>query len=350
MTFGVVMAGGGGERFWPLSRRNFPKQLLNLTGGDIMLNEALSRMGLSKERLFVVTNVQQAQKVEELCAGKLLKENILKEPCARNTAACIGYAAVYIQKKYADGVMIVTPSDAYIHDTEEFQRVLKIAENAARRDAVVTVGIRPTYPATGYGYIRFAPEEGEVKRVMRFVEKPDRARAEEFLRQGEYLWNSGMFLFRISYLLELYQQHLPDLYQDLMKISEAIDTDREKEVLTEVYPRLMSVSFDYGIMEKAESVLVVEGDFGWSDLGSFEALSVVYPPDGEGNILLGDTTCLNVEDSIVISKKKLVAAIGIKDIIAVETDDALLLCAKDRAQDIKKMVELLRSRGREDVL
>ena len=349
--FGMIMAGGGGERFWPLSRRKKPKQLLDLTGRDVMLNEALHRLEgvCEKNRLFVVTNALQAESVKEVTA--LPAENVLTEPVGRNTAACIGYAALALKKKYGDGVMIVTPSDAYIRDEEEFARVLSLAAKTAEEEnAIVTVGISPTYPATGYGYIRFERGEGEVKKVLRFVEKPDLETAKEYLESKEYLWNSGMFVFKISFFLELFQKFLPKMYVGLQTIAEAIGTEREEDVLNNVYPTLESVSVDYAIMEKTKDILVVEGNFGWSDLGSFEALSAVKTPDERGNLFFGDVAAIDTENCVIHSEKKTVAAIGVKDLIVVETEDALLICPKDRAQDVKKMVELLRSRGREDLL
>lgn len=351
--YGVIMAGGGGERFWPLSRRECPKQFLNLTGREIMVNEALKRLTgpCEKEKLFVVTNALQAQKMKTLTREYLPEGNILVEPVGRNTAACIGYAAVSLLKKFGDGVMIVTPSDAYIRDEKEFQRVTFLAAKAAEEsDAVVTVGISPTFPSTGYGYLSYELSAEEVKRVLRFVEKPDLKTAEGYLKQGNYLWNSGMFFFRISHILGLYRKFLPELYEGLQKIGKAIGTSEEEKRVSEIYPTLQSISVDFGIMEKAEVIYVVPGDFGWSDLGSFEALSSVYAPDADGNILLGDTCLRDVNDCVILSKKKLVAAIGVQNLIVVETDDALLICAKDRAQEIKKTVEMLRARGREDLL
>ncbi len=347
------MAGGGGTRFWPLSRKKTPKQLLNLSGKEVMVNEAVDRLArvADKDDIFIVTNNSQAEKMLGVTAGRIRADHILTEPAARNTSACIGYAALEIVKKYGDGIMVVTPSDAYIKDDEEFARVLKVAVKAAEEgSALVTVGIKPTFPATGYGYIKFEKSEKAVKKALKFVEKPDLSTAEKYYNDGGYVWNSGMFIWKASVILERFKELLPEVYAELEKIAAAMGTEEEYTVLNEVYPAIKSVSVDYGIMEKAENILVVPGDFGWNDVGSWDMLKILHEADGKGNVTVGDTLCLESECNVVYSGGRLVALMGVNDMIVVETPDAVLVCPKDKAQDVKKIVDRLKAEGREGTL
>ena len=351
--YAVIMAGGGGTRFWPLSRSQTPKQLLNLSGKDVMVNETIARLSrvAQKEDIFIVTNAAQAEKMARVTAGRMAAENILKEPAARNTAACIGYAAMKIAKEHGDGVMIVTPSDAYIRDEAEYARILEIAASAAEReDVLVTVGITPTFPATGYGYIKFTQGGGAVKRVEQFVEKPDRVTAERYLADGNYVWNSGVFVWKASAILRRFEKLLPDIYADLQKIAAAFGRADEAQVLAEVYPRIRSVSVDYGIMEHAENILVVPGEFGWNDVGSWDMMNVLHAEDENGNIALGDVLLLESKNTTVYSGGRLVAVVGAEDLIVAETPDAVMVCPRSKAQDVKKLVDELKARGRKDVL
>ena len=218
--YGVIMAGGGGTRFWPLSRKKTPKQLLNLSGKELMINEAVDRLSLvtEKSNIFVVTNTSQAEQMLKATSGRIEPDHLLIEPAARNTAACIGYSAFEIIKKYGDGIMVITPSDAYIRNNEEFARVLRIAiDEAEQTDSLLTVGITPTYPATGYGYINFETSKNPIKNVLKFVEKPNRETAQTYLLDGSYVWNSGMFIWKASVILKYFKQFLPDIYINLEK-------------------------------------------------------------------------------------------------------------------------------------
>ena len=351
--FGVIMAGGGGERFWPLSRRATPKQLLNLSGKEVMVNEAVDRLSniIPRENILIVTNAQQATNMRAVTAERIHGEHVLSEPCARNTAACIGYAAMKIYRQYGDGVMVITPSDAYIRDNKTFTEILKRAVSAAEHsDSLVTVGITPTFPATGYGYICFEKSDNAVKKVLRFVEKPNLELAQEYLKSGDYVWNSGMFIWKVSVILDAFKQYIPDVYDQLVRIGDSLGTPEEQATLEEVYPKIRSVSIDYAIMEKSNNILVVPGEFGWSDVGSWDMLNAIYSEDENGNVIVGDCLSEDTSGCIVYSKKKLVSTVGLRDIIVVDTPDAILVCAKDRAQDVKKIVEKLRNQGREDLL
>lgn len=352
-TYGIILAGGGGERFWPLSRKETPKQLLNLSGREIMVNETIDRLSLvcNRENIYIVTSAQQAQSMESVTASRLEGNHILPEPTARNTAACIGYAAIRIQKQFGDGIMVITPSDAYIKDNERFAGVLGRAIEAAETTGhLVTVGITPTFPATGYGYICFKNSETSAKKVVRFVEKPDYKHAKRYYSSENYVWNSGMFIFKASAILQAYKKHVPDIYKLLVRIGKDLDTPNEKQTLEELYPQIRSISIDYAVMEKSKKILVVPGEFGWSDVGSWDMLSAIYNKDENGNIIVSDYVGYDTKDCVIYSKNRLISAVGLRDLVIVETPDAILVCDKHRAQDVKKIVEELRRRGREELL
>lgn len=352
-TYGVIMAGGGGTRFWPLSRHEVPKQLLNLSGKDKMINETIDRVSTlaDKEDIFVVTNVDQVPGMKEATKGRLREDHILSEPSARNTAACIGYAAFEIVKKYGDGIMCIFPSDHFIKDEEAFTRILKEAIKVAEGGCLVTLGITPTFPSTGYGYIKFDKSEETLdKKVVEFKEKPDEKTAEEYVSSGEYSWNSGMFVWKASVILEEMKNLLPDVYAQLDKIGNALGADNEKQVIDDVYPQIPSISIDYGIMEKSDKVRVISAEMGWNDVGSWDNLGVLYDEDSNGNITAGDFLGIDTKNCITYSGKRLIATIGVEDLIVVETDDAVMVIDKSRAQDVKKIVDTLKEQGRDELL
>ncbi len=352
-SYGVIMAGGGGTRFWPLSRSERPKQLLNLSGQDVMVNETIARLArvTDRQNIFIVTNCMQAVKMANVTAGKIPTENILKEPAARNTAACIGYAAIKLLKTYGDGVMIVTPSDAYIRDEAEYARILQLAvEVANERDSLVTVGIRPTFPATGYGYIRVGEGDDAVKKAEAFVEKPNLQTARQYLAGGNYVWNSGVFVWRASVILKKFRTFMPDVYNELEALAAAFGTAEEEAVLNEIYPRIRAVSVDYGIMERADNILVISGEFGWSDVGSWDMMGVLHARDQSGNIVLGDALVCDSENTTVYASSRLVAVVGANDLVVVETPDAVLVCPQSKAQDVKKIVDTLKEQKRTELL
>lgn len=352
--FGVIMAGGGGTRFWPLSRKDLPKQFLNLTGTDLMVNETIDRLtsSVKKENIFVVTNAAQADLMYTSTEGRVQKNHILAEPAARNTAACIGYAAMEIVQKYGDGIMCIFPSDHYIKDQESYEAVIEKAIRIAEEtDELITIGIKPTFAATGYGYIKYTRKENsEYFKTEDFVEKPDVRTAKEYLLDGSYLWNSGMFIWKASTILMHFEVLLPDVYACIKEIGDAMNTPREREVINRVYPVIPKISIDYGIMERSKDVLVLEGDFGWNDVGSWDALQSLYEADENGNIIYGEQIHIETKNCISYAKSKLIAAIGVEDLIIVEADDAILVCHKDKAQDVKKIVEGLNEQGMSEYL
>lgn len=352
-TYGVIMAGGGGTRFWPLSRHEEPKQLLNLSGKDLMINETIDRVATlcDKSDIFIVTNVDQVPKMETATTGRIKPDHILSEPSARNTAACIGYAAFEIVKKYGDGVMCIFPSDHFIKNEAAFTSILKEAIAVAEEGSLVTMGITPTFPCTGYGYIRFDKNESSLaKKVVEFKEKPNLATAEEYVASGEYAWNSGMFVWKASVILEQFEQLLPDVYACLTKIADAMGTPAEKAVIDEVYPTIPSISIDYGIMEKSDKVKVISAEMGWNDVGSWDNLGVLYDEDAQGNVFAGDHLAIDTKGCITYSKKRLISTVGVENLIIVETDDSILVCDKNRAQDVKLIVERLQADGRDELL
>jgi len=355
--YGVIMAGGGGTRFWPLSRQRTPKQLLNLSGRELMINEAIDRLSyiVDKNNIFILTNAAQVESMLKATKGRMNPKHILSEPASRNTAACIGYAAMEIIKKYEDGIMIITPSDAYIKETDKFTRVLiEAVKSAEEQDKLVTIGITPTFPATGYGYIRYdKSQKTAAKTVVEFKEKPDERTAKAYLATGDYAWNSGIFIWKASTILHKFEQLIPDIYADICKIGDAMGKEKEYDVIREVYPNIRKISIDYAIMETSAAngdVLVVPGEFGWNDVGSWDMIGALHESDENGNITLGDTLTINTTSSVIYSSQKLVAVIGVDNLVIVETSDAIMVCNKEKAQDVKLIVDQLHANGRKELL
>lgn len=353
-VYAVVMAGGQGTRFWPLSRGKTPKQLLPLGGGDeSLLRATVRRIAelVPPERVLVVTSLGLRDAVQtEL--PEVPPENILAEPIGRNTAPCVGWAASTVARRDPTGVLAVLAADHFIRDEAAYLVVLRRAVRAAAHGELVTVGIRPTRPETGYGYL----EVGEaltdgVFRAKRFVEKPDRERAEGFLRAGTFLWNSGMFFFRADVVRAAIERFLPQLAHGLAQYDDAAKTGDEAAAVARSYGTLPSVSIDTGVMERAEKVAVVPGDFGWSDVGSWTTAYELAEKDAANNALPRDAVAIDCERTYVHAPPgKLVALVGVADLIVVDTQDALLVMPRERAQDVRAVVQALRDRGSIDKL
>ena len=351
------MAGGGGTRFWPLSRQKTPKQLLNLSGKDLMVNEAVDRMAtvIGKDNIFIVTSDVQAPSMITATQGKVCPRNILAEPAARNTAACIGYSAMEILRKYGDGVMIITPADHYIEDVPALTEIFKTAIlTAEEQDKLVTIGLKPTFPSTGFGYIKYDAEiEGQVKPVIEFREKPDEDTAKKYVESGRYAWNSGMFIWKASLILKKLEEYAPDVYEKLKTIGYAMNKPEEQEVLHNVYPNIRKISIDYAVMEPSAAkgdVLVIPGDCGWNDVGSWDMMDILHDQDENNNILLGDVVAVDVKDAVLYSSSRTVTAVDVENIVIVETPDAIMVCRKDKAQEVKKIVDVLNETGRKELL
>ena len=351
----LIMAGGRGERFWPRSRKSMPKQFLSLTDdGKTMIQQTVERILplVAMEDIFIATNRDYKALVREQLP-ELPEENILCEPVGRNTAPCIGLGAVHVEKKYGDAVMMVLPSDHLIKYTSIFIQTLEDACAAAEQGKnLVTLGIAPDAPETGYGYIKFKPDVtlGRALAVERFVEKPDLETAKGYLASEQYLWNSGMFIWKASSILENIERFLPETYEGLKRIEAAMGTAEEQEVLEQEFKAFPSVSIDYGVMEKAENIYILSGSFGWDDVGSWLAVERLRTSNEFGNVVSGNVVAIDAKNSIIQGQEKLIALVGVEDMIVVDTPDALLICEKDHAGDIKKVLETLRMCGRDELL
>ncbi len=351
----LIMAGGRGERFWPRSRQSLPKQFLSLTDDKkTMLQLTVERILplVAMEDIFIVTNRGYRELVRAQLP-ELPEGNILCEPVGKNTAPCIGLGAVHIAKKYGDAVMMVLPSDHLIKYTSLFLNTLTDAcEVAEQGGNLVTLGIAPDCPETGYGYIKFQPEQtlGRAFAVEKFVEKPDLETAKAYLASEQYLWNSGMFIWKTSTILDNLQAHLPETYAGLCKIREAIGTPMEEQVLEREFQGFRAESIDYGVMEKARDIYILSGAFGWDDVGSWLAVSRIKRSNELGNVVEGNVVTVDTRDTIIQGGGKLIAAVGLEDMIVVDSEDALLICEKAHAGDIKKVLENLKICNRREYL
>jgi mannose-1-phosphate guanylyltransferase len=345
-THAVLLAGGSGTRFWPLSRAKRPKQFLSLASDKTLLFETFARVEelAGAARTWVVCGRDHAALVREALPA-LPPAHLVVEPAARNTAPAIGLAAVEVSREDPAATLVVLPSDHHIADPAAFRAALRAAVRVAEGGDLVTLGIPPTRPETGYGYLRRGKlREKGVYAVEAFVEKPDAATAEKYLRDPAYSWNAGIFVFRADALLEAIRQHLPAVDAQLARIA------RDPGALAEAFPRVPSISIDYGVMEKARRIALVDpGAIGWSDVGSFAALAEVRPLDARGNALSGDALAIESDGCVVLSEGgRLVAAVGLRDVCVIDAGDAILVVPKHRAQDVRKVVDELRSRGRTD--
>jgi len=351
----LIMAGGRGERFWPKSRKNSPKQFLSLTDdGKTMIQLTVERILplVDMEDIFIVTNRDYKDLAREQLPS-LPEENILCEPAGRNTAPCIGLGAVQMEKRYGDAVMFVLPSDHIIKYNSIFLNALSdAAEIAEQGESLVTLGITPDYAETGYGYIKFNPEktQGRAFRVERFVEKPDLETAKNYLSAEQYLWNSGMFVWKVSTILKNLEAYLPETFEGLRRIGESIGTETEDQVLEREFKAFRSESIDYGVMEKTKDIYTLPGSFGWDDVGSWLAVERLRKSNEFGNVVSGNAVTVETKNCILQGGKRLIAAVGLEDVIVVDADDAILICEKDSAGEIKKVLENLKICNRTEYL
>jgi mannose-1-phosphate guanylyltransferase len=343
--YALILAGGSGERFWPLSRRNRPKQLLRLVSERALLEETIGRLeGLvPSERILVLTNVDQEKAVRDLLKG-FPKQNIIAEPAKRDTAAAVALGSGWVAARDHAATMLVLPADHVIADRAAFQETMKTAAAAAEETgALVTVGIKPTWACPGFGYI----EQGEqvhlrgngkiaVHRVVRFREKPNPDLAESFLRKGNFRWNAGMFVWSVATVLREFNRHAPELADFISQVR----TPKELEkILRERFPNLPRISFDYAIMEKADRVLVVEASFDWDDVGSWQAIARYFKKDEHGNAANSALTALDSSDNVIFNDgETTIALLGVHNLIVVKTEDAILICHRHQAERIKNLV------------
>lgn len=344
MLCALIMAGGKGTRFWPLSTEKKPKQFLNLLGQDTMIQMAVKRLLpiIPMERIFVVTSKEYVPILKEQLPN-INKENIIVEPIGRNTAPCIALSAFHINKRYKDATMIVVPSDHLIKKEDEFLEVLKEGEKfiEEHKDAIATIGIEPTRAETGYGYIKYDKElNDKIVKVERFVEKPNLEKAEKYFKSGEYLWNSGMFMWKAENILKLVNRYLKNTYDILQEI---INTKEEgyEESLQKNYPKVDNISVDFAIMEKTQNIYVIKADLAWDDVGSWKSIERYREKDEDNNITLGSVKTLEGKNNIIIGNKKPIVLSGVEDIVLVESDDMIFLGKKENIENLCKVRDLL---------
>lgn len=354
MLHAVIMAGGSGTRFWPRSTKEHPKQFLNLFGNRTMLQATADRIEklIPADRIWVITNDRYVELVQDQLPD-VPARNIIGEVIARNTAPCVALAAALIEEQDPEGTMAVLPADHLIEQPETFLSILKTAEAKARAGHnLITIGIQPDRPETGYGYIEFekksseTPDEGEVKKVAQFREKPDLETARAFINSGNFLWNSGMFVWSPKTILREFEQHLPEISEQVDQLEPSIGTDNQKEAIDAFYHGSPSISIDYGIMEPSEDVFVVPGSFGWNDVGSWKALYDLRSKDEKGNVIQTDTAALtgSANNLIQSDSGKVIALAGVDNLAVVETENAILVCNLDEAQGVKEIVNQLKEK------
>lgn len=344
--YAVIMAGGIGSRFWPRSKVKTPKQLLKIFGVKTMIQETVGRLKgiIENEDIYIITNkIQKEEIVKQL--PEIPNENIIEEPFGKNTAVCIGLASIIIKNKQKDAVTIILPADHIIKDIDEFHKTLKNAAGfASSSNGLITIGISPSRPETGYGYIQIDENvvRSNIFKVSAFAEKPNYATAVRFLESGDFFWNSGMFIWRTSSILNEMKLYMPDLYEGLKEIEKELYTSKYEATLNRVYGQLKNISIDYGIMEKSNNVYLTKGAFTWSDVGSWEEVYQLSDKNSDGNVAIGNIFTDMTVDSYIYSPDKFTAIMGVENLIVINTKDALLVCRRDQTQEVKKIVNHLK--------
>lgn len=352
----VIMAGGSGTRFWPLSRHLFPKQLLRIIGDETLIQQTMRRVvkGTVADRVMISTNPAQADSIRvQLGEWKeAIKDNFVLEPEGRNTAPAIALVALELIRRNPDAVMLVVPADHIVKGQRDFDAAVALASSLAMHGYLVTFGIKPIRPETGYGYIKpnkkvTLEKAGKLKGhpVSRFVEKPNAAKAVQYLKAGDFYWNSGMFVWRAATILEEIKRHQPKLYQGIERIKRLIESGATRSAIDDEYKKLEPISIDTGVMEKSTKAAVVPVSFHWSDVGSWGSLDEVASKDKADNVIVGRVIDLDSRNSIVYGDRRVVGTIGLTDMVVVDTPDATLVCPKSRAQDVKKIVEVLKQQN-----
>lgn len=352
-NFAVIMAGGGGTRLWPLSRKASPKQLLALFNGKTLFQIAVDRLTgeFQPENIFIVTVAEQAERLSNI-APQIPQENFLIEPMPRGTAAVVALAAAVIQKKDSQAVMVVLTADHFIENVAGFISTLQVACECAQENWLVTLGVQPTFPSTGYGYIESGAKVGEygdhkVCRALRFEEKPEENRAIDYIKSGKYYWNSGMFAWRVEEILKEFKRYMPDLHGTITRLIPTIGVNHDGEDFVKEWLAIKPQTIDYGIMEKSDRVVVMPTvNLGWNDVGSWDSLFEVMQADEQGNILLTEETItLDSRNSLIYSNEeyKKIVALGVQNMIIINTPDALLICPRGESQKVKMLVEYLKA-------
>jgi mannose-1-phosphate guanylyltransferase len=357
MLYAVIMAGGSGTRFWPAGRKCKPKQLLKILGEKTMIRATVDRLRpcVHVENIMVVANVLHYDGIR-LELPELADSMIVCEPYARNTAPCIALAAYKLAGINPNALMAVLPADHLIGPETRFRELLNAAATlASSQNSLITFGILPDKPETGYGYIEigekvYSQDGISAHRATKFVEKPDRRTAQFYLDSGNFLWNSGMFVFSVSAIIEAFDRHLPEVSSVIKEIGPFLNSHEESEAIRRAYQKVAGISVDYGIMERADNVLVIPADLDWNDVGSWGSLDSVWGRDENGHVSRGELISLLSKRCVVDSGDKLVALIGVEDLVVVDTPDALLICRKDMAQEVRNLQKLLMDHGRDDLL
>lgn len=347
MYYALIMAGGSGTRMWPRSRRKSPKQALNLVGERTMIQHAVDRIVplFGSQRIAVVTR-EEHRAILAQQTPNLLPGNFIIEPQGRGTAPAIGLGAIHLLHQDPDAVMAVLTADHFIADTDTFCKALETAYQVAQQGHLVTLGITPSFASTGFGYIKQGStintdSQFPVYTVERFIEKPDAATAATMLKTGGYSWNSGMFIWRVDRILEEFKRQMPEFYAQLMEVAATLGTPDYEKTIAQVWPGVVKETIDYGIMEKATGVAVIPVDIGWTDVGSWSSLFELLPLDENGNAVTGPAITVDTKNTLLFGEKRLIAAIGLDGFIVVDTDDALLICPKEREQDVREVVKRL---------
>ncbi len=346
--YAVLLAGGKGERFWPKSRRDLPKQLLNIIDDRTMVETTIERISplIPSERIFIVAREQIKDNLLNINL-KIPSENYLFEPKGRNTAPAIGLAAFNLFKIDKESVMVVLPCDHYITEAEEFLDCIRLAVKISKRGYLVTFGIVPSRPETGYGYIESGKKiEDGVCEVKRFKEKPSQKKATEFIKKENFLWNSGIFIWETKTIVDNFRHYLPKFTREIEIYNETKDRSEREKLIRKIYRKTEPISIDYAVMEKASKVAVVRASFGWGDVGSWTAIERLSKKDKNGNTVIGDAISLDTKDSIIVADKGVVGTIGISNLVVVHTKDATLVLPKNRAQDVKEIVRKLHNQER----
>lgn len=354
--YSVIMAGGSGARFWPLSRKDRPKQLLNISGSTTMIQATVERLKplSGSERTIVITGKSHAEEIKKQLPD-LPEENIIAEPVGRNTAPCVALAASIVAARDPDATMALFPADHVITKPEALiETINKISLYLEKEPEILaTIGINPTYPETGYGYIKMGNGENDIFSVEEFCEKPDDKTAKRYVDDGNYLWNAGMFFWKVSAITENLERYMPTLAKAMAPIMDTIGSDSFNSAMAELYPALPAESIDYGVMEKAGAegkVIVAACDPGWNDVGSWRSVYDLIPADSDGNRATGELVAIDATGVLSHSDKRTIAIVGVNDVIVIETDDAILVCDKNRAQDVRAITEELKKRGRDNLL
>lgn len=349
--YAVIMAGGAGLRLWPLSREIKPKQFVCVEGDSTMLEQTFDRIQelVPPEHLFVITNSKYSEMTKNVLKDRIPPENIWLEPVRRNTAACIAYAVLRLQRQFEKGSVCFIPADSFVRNKEEYRKTIRLAyEESEKEKGLVIIGVNPTYPATGYGYINIFPEHQHGHdnscEVLKFIEKPDLVTAKTYLESGRYLWNSGMVAGTVDALAAVIRQHLPGHFTALSSALDDIQSSNFKTRIHQAYSNLPDLSFDNGVLEKCGRLRSIRGMFDWNDIGSLDALADVMDLDPANNAVKSSFHGFDTHDSIIFSTDHtLITTIGISNMIIIKTEDVVLVCPKDRAQEVKAIVQQLKN-------